>query len=204
MIQPFRVMGQAFKLWWDEWFIFTVLNIGWLLAQLLIVTGPPATAVIFAMSRRSMAGDFWDHRDVWSAFLRLFWPAWRWAALNLVVIGVAVFNLLAYEANDGSIWRWLRFVWVVALVIWGSLNLFYWPFWLAQSDKSIRTTYANCGRFLLLNLWQAPLLVLFCTLLALVSVLTTLPFSLALVVWLALLGGTAVQHSMMKIAPETG
>jgi hypothetical protein len=61
-------------------------------------------------------------------------------------VGVAAFNLLAY-AEAAGVWNALRMVWVVALVLWGSLNLFYWPFWLAQDDKSMWNTYANCGRF---------------------------------------------------------
>ena len=194
MIRPFGVIGRSLRIWWDQWFILTILHIGWLIAQLLVVTGPPATAVLYAMTRRTVDGDFWDQRDAWAVFRRLFWPAWRWAALNGVLIGVAAFNLLVYEGAGG--WRLLRGVWIAALLVWGSLNLFYWPFWLAQADKSMRTTYANCGRFLLLNVWQGPLLVAFCAVLTAVSVLTTLPFSLALMVWLALLGETAVRQSL--------
>lgn len=204
MIHPFCVLKRAFKLWWDEWFILTVLHIGWFLAQFLIVTGPPATAVLYAMVRRSMDGDYWDHRDVWSALRRLFWPAWRWAALNLVVGGVALFNLFVYQGDTGGMWPLLRMVWLAVLALWCSLNLFYWPFWLAQSDKSMRTAYANCGRFLLLNVWQAPLLILACVVLAVLSVLTTLPFTLALFVWLALVAETAVRQSMSAMSLEPG
>lgn len=194
MIRPFHIIGRSFRIWWEQWFILTILNIGWFLAQMLVITGPPATAVLYAMTRRTVDGDFWDQRDVWGAFRRLFWPAWRWGVVNAVVIGLAAFNLLAYESE--GVWRLLRVVWIGGLVVWGSLNLFYWPFWLAQADKSMRTTYANCGRFLLLNVWQGPLLVLVCVALAVVSVVTTLPFTLALMVWLALLAETAVRQSL--------
>ncbi len=195
MIRPFHVIWRAFGVWWDQWFILTILNIAWLVAQLLVVTGPPATAVLFAMTHRTLDGDFWDHHEVGQAFREMFWPAWRWGALNLLVIGVAAFNLLAY-ADDAGVWNVLRMVWLVALVLWGSLNLFYWPFWLEQDDKSLWNTYANCGRFLLLNIWQTPLLLLVCALLTVISVVTTLPFTLALMVWLGLLAGTAVRHSL--------
>ncbi len=204
MIQPLRVLRQAFKLWWDEWFILTILHIGWLMAQCLIVTGPPATAVLFAMVRRTLDGDYWEHWEVWEALRRLFWPAWRWAGLNLAIGGVALFNLLVYEDNVQGLWPFLRLVWIVALLLWGSLNLFYWPFWLAQADKSMRTTYANCGRFLLMNAWQAPVLILACLILAVLSVFTTLPFALALFVWLALLAETAVRQSVAGMVSGSG
>jgi hypothetical protein len=195
MIRPFPVIWRAFGVWWDQWFLLTILNVGWFVAQLFVVTGPPATAVLFAMTQRTLDGDFWDHREVGQAFRQMFWPAWRWGALNLLVVGVAAFNLLAY-AEAAGVWNALRMVWVVALVLWGSLNLFYWPFWLAQDDKSMWNTYANCGRFLLLNIWQTPLLLLVCAVLTVLSVAATLPFTMALMVWLGLLAGTAVRHSL--------
>ncbi|MBK8902749.1 MAG: hypothetical protein IPM53_16285 [Anaerolineaceae bacterium] len=195
MIRPFHVIWRAFAVWWDQWFILTILNIGWFVAQLFVVMGPPATAVLFAMTQRTLDGDFWDHREVGQAFREMFWPAWRWGALNLLVVGVAAFNLLTY-ADAAGVWNLLRMVWLVVLVLWGSLNLFYWPFWLEQDDRSMWTTYANCGRFLLLNIWQTPLLLLVCALLTVLSVATTLPFTLALMVWLGLLAGTAVRHSL--------
>lgn len=92
----------------------------------------------------------------------------------------------------------MRVVWFVILGLWGALNLFYWPFWLAQADKSMRTTYAyaNCGRFLLLNFLPVLVLLLVVAVLTFVSVQTTVPFGVGLMVWVTLIAETAVAQSL--------
>ena len=196
MISPLAVIRRAFGVWWNEWIVMIVLNAAWLLLQLPVITSAPATAVVYAMAQKSYDGEYWGPHDAWDALWHLFWPAWRWGLLNGLFLLVVGFNLAAYRNDTAPLWGILRLIWLATLVIWLALNLFYWPFWLAQSDKSMRTTYANCGRFLLLNPWPALLLVVFSVMLAAISVATMLPFSLALICWLALIGIAAVQRSL--------
>ena len=196
MIQPLAVIRRAFGVWWNEWIVMITLNAAWLFLQLPVITSAPATAVVYAMAQKSYDGEYWGPRDAWDAFRRLFWPAWRWGLVNGLFLLVVAFNLLAYRNAGGTLWLLLRLIWLLSLTIWLALNLFYWPFWLAQADRSMRTTYANCGRFLLLNPWPALLLIAFSGLLAAISIVTILPFSLALICWLALIGIAAVQRSL--------
>jgi uncharacterized membrane protein YesL len=190
------ILRRAFRLWWEEWVVFLALNAAWFFLQLPVITGPPATAALFAMVRESHEKVYWGPRDAWVAFRRLFWPAWRWGLPNLLLLAVAVFNLAFYWNTPGVDWGVLRVIWGVTLFVWFGLNLFYWPFWLAQEDKSLRTTYANSARFFLLNPATGPLLVVFSLLLSVVSLVLTLPFTLALACWLACIGTVAVQHSL--------
>ncbi|MDT8307183.1 MAG: hypothetical protein RRC07_14725 [Anaerolineae bacterium] len=190
------VLRRAFRLWWDEWVVFLALNAAWFFLQLPVVTGPPATAALFAMVNESYGKVYWGPRDAWAAFRRLFWPAWRWGLPNLLVIAVAVFNFVAYGDTPGLNWRLLRLLWVVTLFALFGLNLLYWPFWLAQDDKRLRTTYANAARFFLLNPLPGLALAAFSLLLTLGSLILTLPFTLALACWLACIATVAVQHSL--------
>jgi uncharacterized membrane protein YesL len=173
-----------------------MLNAAWFLLQLPLITSAPATAMVYALVQQSYDGEYWGPRQAWQALRALFWPAWRWGVVNAAVLLVIASNLAVYWNTPGALWTFLRLVWFVGLGLWVALNLFYWPFWLAQEDRSMRTTYANCGRFLLLNPGPAAVLVLLCLLLALFSVVTTLPFTLALACWLALIGVTAVQRAL--------
>lgn len=190
------ILRRAFRLWWDEWVVFLVLNAAWFLLQLPIITGPPATAALFAMVSESHGGVYWGPRDAWAAFRRLFWPAWRWGLPNLILLAIAVFNFVVYWDSPGLTWALFRLIWTVTLFVWFGLNLVYWPFWLAQEDKSLRTTYANAARFFLLNPVSGPLLVLVTFILTLVSLILTLPFTLALACWLASIATVAVQQSL--------
>lgn len=85
---------------------------------------------------------------------------------------------------------------LAAVTIWLGMNLVYWPFWLAQTDKSMRNTYLNCGRFLLLNPLGGLGLTAVCALVLVVSLLTVLPFVLGSMAWVALVGITAVDASL--------
>ena len=192
------ILQRAFRLWWDEWVVFLVLNAAWFILQLPIITGPPATAALFAMVKESHDKVYWGPRDASTAFRRLFWPAWRWGLPNLILLSVAVFNFAVYWNTPGLTWMLFRLIWGVTMVAWFGLNLFYWPFWLAQDDTSLRTTYANSARFFLLNPVSGPILVILALILTVASLVLTLPFTLALACWLASIATVAVQHSLQQ------
>ena len=192
------VLSRALRLWWDDWVPFLLLNAAWFLMQLTVVGGPPATAALYAMVRESHDGVYWGPRDAWAAFRRYFWPAWRWGLPNLALLIVAVFNFAAYWDTPGLSWALLRWLWALTLFAWFGLNLFYWPFWLAQDDKSLRTTYANAARFFLLNPTAGLILTGLSLVLTLASIILTLPFTLALACWLASMATVAVQQSLER------
>jgi len=196
MIKPFSVILLALRLWWREWIGMILLNILWLALQIPIVTGPPATAVLFTVAERIHADDYWELQELWPLLRELFWPAWRWGLPNLLFLIVMAVNVYAYQNASGIGWLLLRLVWGTLLAAWLALNLFYWPFWLNQEDKSLRATYGNCGRFFLLNPLPAIVLVAFCAALAVVSVLTTVPLAAGAVCLLALVGTAAVKDSL--------
>ncbi|MBK8986696.1 MAG: hypothetical protein IPM39_11540 [Chloroflexi bacterium] len=198
MIRVTAVLLQASKRWWYEWTAVLPIALAWFVCQVLVLPGPPATAVLFSLMRQSYDNQWWNGRDIWTAAKELFWPAWQWALVNGLVIGLALFNLLTYWDVPGPLWIFLRVVWLLALTVWLGLNLVYWPFWLAQADKSMRNTYANGGRFLLLNPLGALGLTAVVALVLFVSLLTILPFVLGSMAWVALVGVTAVQSSLRR------
>ena len=195
-MNPLRVLGHASRLWWKEWIGMILLNILWVLLQAPIVTGPPATAVLYAIARKVYQDEVWELQDLWALLRQLFWPAWKWALPNLLILAVLVGNFYLYQDAAGMGWLALRLAWGTLLLLWFMLNLFYWPFWLAQTDKSLRTTYANSGRFLLRHGWAALVLAIVGGLVLTVSVWTAVPLSAGTVCWLVLVGETAVSRSL--------
>ena len=196
MIKLTAVFLQASKRWWYEWTAVLPVVLVWCVCQLLILPGPPATAVLFSLMGQSHDNQWWHGRDIWNAAKQLFWPAWKWALVNGLVVGLALFNLLVYWDVPGTFWIALRIVWLLVLTVWLGLNLVYWPFWLAQTDKSMRNTYLNCARFLLLNPLGGLGITAVTTLVLIASCLTILPFVLGSMAWVALVGITAVQSSL--------
>jgi uncharacterized membrane protein YesL len=196
MIKPFHVLGYATRIWWREWIGMFFLNLLWVLLLIPIVTAPPATAAFYAIGKRVYDGELWGIREIWQHMRELFWPAWRWALPNLLLLLVLLGNFYIYQDVSGTAWVVLRFIWAFLLILWMMFNLYYWPFWLAQEDKSMRTTYANCGRFLLLNPWPTLIITLICSLMLIVSVLTIIPLLIGAIAWLVLVGVTAVNRSL--------
>lgn len=174
------------------------LNLLWVLLLIPIVTGPPATAALYAIARRMYDEEVWDLQDTWRFMRELFWPSWRWALPNLVFLFVLAGNFFIYQDVEGVLWVVLRIVWALLLILWLMLNLYFWPFWLAQEDKSLRTTYANCARFLVLNPWPVLIISFICTLFLVVSAALVLPLLVGTVSWLSLAGTTAVQRSLAQ------
>jgi uncharacterized membrane protein YesL len=205
MFEALRVFGRAFGLWWHELLLFSVLNLAWLALQIPIVTGPPATAAMYVMARRVADGEIVGVRDAWLALRQTFWAAWGWGALNGVIAVVVAVNFMVYGSAPGLMWAAFRLAWGTIATLWFAMNLFYWPFWLAQADRRLVLTLRNA---LLLYL-KAPgfglTLLVLCAALIVVSVAVTLPLAMALISWLSLIGVLAVDtavHRPGRIEPE--
>ena len=196
MRRALSVVARAFRLWWRDFALLVILNLAWLALQIPIFTGPPATAAVYVLARRLAREETVRPRDVWVAMQALFWPAWRWGALNIVIVAVIVVNFAAYREASGGLWTALRLVWGTAALLWCAVNLVYWPFWLAQEDKRLTTTLRN-GLLLYL---KAPgfglTLLLVCALIIGLSVSTTIPAAAGLMVWLALISVLAVETEL--------
>lgn len=202
-MNPFAVLAFALRRTWDEWISVILVSCLWLVAQVLIIPGPPATAALFSAARNTFEGIYWNAGNVWSDFREYFGAAWKWGALNVLVVGLTLFNLSTFW-NVPGVWSWLRWLWLAGLGAWLGLNLFYWPFWLAAADRSLRNTYANSGRFWLLH--PAAAMVIFAVVLPLAAV--SLPFALPVVLgvpfWIALVAETAVRRSLNETAGIRG
>ncbi len=200
MLKAFHFFGRAISLWWREWVHLTFLNIAWLALQVTIVAGPPATAAMYAVARRLADDEYLELRHYWQAMRQMFWPAWRWGAVNLVVIGVIVGNFWFYQHTSGLLVTLLRVIWATIAIYWFIANLFYWPFWLIQEDHRMVTTYRNC----LLLLGKKPVLILtisvLCAVLIVASILITLPLAALLMIWLAIIGIVLVKDEVKGIS----
>jgi uncharacterized membrane protein YesL len=200
MIHALIVTARAFGLWWHDFVLFIFFNLSWLLLQLPIVTGPPATAAMYVIARRAADHELLDPRQGWHALRQMLVPAWKWGLVNLVIVVTVVGNFYFYQNNVGTVWTILRLVWGAIAVVWFALNLFYWPFWLAQreSDQKVLTTFRNSAVLLLKAPIFALTLVVLCALLIYTSLLLAIPLGAALMAWIALIGIVAVDEELQR------
>jgi uncharacterized membrane protein YesL len=187
------VLKSAFSRWWSELITLTVLNVIWLGCQLVIILGPPATATMYAVAQRLAEGEHLFMRDVWADFRGVFWRAWQWGLANVVVVGIALGNFYAYRGFSGPGWGLLRLLWGSVLLSWLQVQVFYWPFFYEQEDRSLRTTLTNSAKMLLLNPGFALSIGLLHLVLAVAGVVTGFPLGMTLMAWFALLGTYTVR-----------
>jgi hypothetical protein len=198
-MSPLRIWANAIGLWWRELIVWTIFNLVWFALQIPIVTGPPATAAMFVMARHVAAGEYVSFGDGARALRDMFFPAWKWGAITLILIVVIGGNLLLYQSASGLPWDVLHIVWITIGLGWYALSLFYWPFWLAQTDRRVSVTLRNAALFIAHRPGVALILVISSLIVAIACTLVTLPLVVALMSWLALIGTVAVNDELRQI-----
>jgi len=158
---------------------------------------------MYVVARRLAAGEIVGPRDGWLAFRQMLAPAWRWGLANLVVVGVILGNFWAYQDSVGWGWTALRLAWGAIAVLWLAANLFFWPFWLAQSDRRLVLAWRNSLLLFLKSPGLGVTLFIFCLALSVGSVLVTLPLAVGLMAWLALVGVLAVEVALGRATAGT-
>ena len=180
-------------------------NFLWFLLQIPIITGPPATAAMYAIARRMANDESVEFHHGVEAFRQTFLAAWKWGAINLIIIVVVATNFLAYQNVPGTGWAIIRTIWAVVTLVWLLLNQFYWPLWLEQENRSMRTTLSNCMVILIRYPGMTISLAIICAILIVASIVLILPLLIFLISWLTLIETVAVKDVIQRLKhiPET-
>lgn len=129
--------------WTDLWTMLAV-NLTWLLANLLIIPGPPATLALMYFGNQNARGETVDFTDFWKAFRRNWAPAWRWGGINLVVSLVLIADVALTERLIQGLWQpYLQGLYLAVLVVWLSIQFFTLPFLFEQETMSVRQALRN-------------------------------------------------------------
>ena len=188
MVSLGRLFARAIALWWREFAFLLLLNFIWLLAQVTIVLGPPATAALAAIAGRVADGELIDFSDFWRPLRANFGAAWVWGLAQWALYGVLGYNLVAYAGVQSTGILALRYAWTVMAVAWFAVNLYFWPLHFAQEDRRFTTTLGNALKMALLHPGFTTLYALLALLLIAAFTLTGILLGAVLGVWLSLWG----------------
>ncbi len=191
--------------WWREVFVLTALNLLWVIAFFSVILMPPATAAMFYVARRVLAGDPFVGWHSFAEPIRRHWrAALRWGLIVFLVGGVAAANLWLYRDAPGWGWRTMRWVWATILVLWLALNLFFWPFWFAEdgAHRTLRVTWRNAAAFLATHPLPALLVTVLVLLLGGASVVLGAPLGLLFMAWTALLATATLAAHLPREMPQ--
>ncbi len=196
MVSLGRLFARAIALWWREFAFLLLLNFIWLLAQVTVVFGPPATAALAAIAGRVADGELIDFSDFWRALRANFGAAWRWGLAQWAIYGVLGYNLFAYAGVTSTGVLALRYAWTLMAVAWFTVNLYFWPLYFAQADRRFTTTLGNAFKMALLHPGFTTLYALLALLLIAAFTLTGILLGAVLGAWLSLWGTLVVRHHL--------
>jgi hypothetical protein len=201
VIMASRVLGFAFRDTWQEFWTILIVHLLFLLANLLILPGPPATLALFFYGNRIVHGETADERDFLNAARRYWGPAWQWGSINLAVVGLLLgdYYLTGRLAGNSSLASFLQGLYIALLAGWLLLQLFTLPFLFEQEQPSVPQALRNAAIFLRRNVIFAVVLALLLGLSLAVGVLTfmlTFAFGGALV---AFAGNRAVLKDLAEV-----
>jgi uncharacterized membrane protein YesL len=148
----------AFRMGWrtlrhlnHRGYIYIWANILWLLLSLPLVTAPAAWAGLVKMSRKAQTGPTADLNDFWEGFRENLKRGLVVFILNVVIIGLNVFNLLSYSNQPGGFALGLRAVWFMTLFFWVMLQFYLWPLFYEMSEPNLRGAARNAALMIAFN-----------------------------------------------------
>ncbi len=146
----FHILGRAFRDVWQELWTILIIQLLFLLGQLLIIFGPPVTVALFYYGNRIAHDELATERDFLSAVRQYWKPAWRWGGLNLLAIGLLAgdYYLTGRWLSVPTVSAFLQGLYAALLVLWLLLQLFALPFLFEQEQPSVRQALRNSSVFI--------------------------------------------------------
>ncbi len=136
-----KVIQRAFGDTWEGIASVLACNLFWLLAQLLIIPGPPATLALFYYANRLANQEAADFSDFWRAFWRYWGPAWRWGLVNYLVIAILYFD----ERLTGAIGPVVQGFYLASLAVWFLLQIYTLALLFEQDSPSVLQALRNAA-----------------------------------------------------------
>jgi len=188
---------------WEDLWTMLVVNSLWIIANLLVIPGPPATIALQAYANRIVHNEVTDLSDVWQAFKRSWGVGWHWGAVNLAGVGLLAVNYyLVSNALDVNLGSYLQGLYIAVGLAWFMLQFFALPFLFEQEQMKVSLALRNSALMIGRNLRFS---FLFGLSLLVFLALATLTFALGIMfgaVFLALAGNFAVNDLLEPIRAD--
>lgn len=144
MKSALHIIRDALQDVWADLWTNLAVNLTWLLANLLIIPGPPVTLAVSYYGNQVARGETVDFTDFWRAFLQNWGTAWRWGGINFAVIAFLIADIALTGKFIQGLWQpYLQGLYLAVLVAWLSIQFFALPFLFEQETMSIRQALRN-------------------------------------------------------------
>ncbi len=191
------ILRDAFQDVWADLWTMLVCNLFWLVANVLIVPGPPATLALVYWGNRIAHGEVVDLSDFWRAFGRYWGPAWRWGGINLGVITFLIVDIALTGRIVQGLWEpYLQGLYIALLAGWLTVQLFALPFLFEQKTMSVRQALHNGVVMIGKNLGFSIILFLYLGLILIVSTIASMLSLMLGAVFIACVSNRAVLNRL--------
>lgn len=191
------ILRDAFQDVWADLWTMLVCNLFWLVANVLIVPGPPATLALVYWGNRIAHGEAVDLSDFWRAFGRYWGPAWRWGGINLGVITFLIVDIALTGRIVQGLWEpYLQGLYIALLAGWLTVQLFALPFLFEQKTMSVRQALHNGVVMIGKNLGFSIILILYLGLILIVSTIASMLSLMLGAVFIACVSNRAVLNRL--------
>jgi uncharacterized membrane protein YesL len=191
------VIGRSAVDWWDAWLDSVLMTMVWLVAQVSIVLGPPATFGVYYVINSMLSGESLGVRGVITGMRLYFGKAWLWGAINLLSLAIVYVNVIFYQQWDAPVAAFLRPVVVLIAILWYMTQFYALPFFMELKEPNIFTAIRNGFFMMMASPLYSLVLMVVAVILTAVSVGFVLPFFLGLPMFAVILSARAVQDRLV-------
>lgn len=191
------VIGRSAVDWWDAWLDCVLITLVWLVAQISIVLGPPATFGVHYVINNMLSGENLGVRGVISGMRMYFGKSWVWGAINLLSLLVIYINFMFYQQWNEPAAAFLRPVVVLIAILWFTTQFYALPFFMELKEPNVFAAYRNGFFMMMASPIYSFVLIFVVVILLVVSIGFILPFFLGLPMFGAILSARAVQDRLV-------
>lgn len=138
-----RVIGRSVVDWWDSWLDMVLVTTVWLIAQITIIFGPPATFGYYYAVSSMVNGQSIGIRGLIDGARKYFGKAWIWGGVNILVVSVTAFAAWFY-LNVQAAWGLSAAVLVLMIgYLWLCAQFYGLPYFMELEEKSLYTALKN-------------------------------------------------------------
>ena len=155
---------------------YMLASILWWLGVLLIITGPPATIGLFAITDPRRAIDRPEPREVLRQVRQDAWASWKLFLIVIPIIGLLIWDLGFYGGSQGG-FAVLAPLWLTLLIIASAISLAAISA-LALTDAGVGTAFRRGAYVILSSPFRSLLVLIVSTLYTLIGALLVVPLIL--------------------------
>lgn len=139
----FKILGQSFRLWWDDWSNGVLVSIATLLFSLTGLLAGPAILGMSVVAEDLADGIRTGIAGWWGGVKRYFWVGLKWGFVNTLAFALAGIGLWFYVQWDTPWSPLLAVILLIMVVIWAHIQLLTPGYLIAQEDKKLALAWRN-------------------------------------------------------------